>query len=71
VASIPWLVLGLFSRPDYAYSNGRVTSINGQMTAAGLLDLVQVTLLTACLGALGGAVFWAAAVWKVSNKSGA
>lgn len=58
VAAIPWLALGLFSNPDYAYGNGHVTHENGAKTFWGWVDLATFTGQIAALGALAGVAFW-------------
>jgi hypothetical protein len=57
VAAIPWVLLGLFSNPDYAYSNGHVTHESGAKTLWGWVDLATFTGQIAAVGALAGVAF--------------
>lgn len=57
-AALPWLLLGLLSSPDYAYSNGHVTHQNGHMTLLGLIDLFVFTGWIGLFGAGAGVLFW-------------
>ncbi|MFN7619357.1 MAG: hypothetical protein ACK5RN_04410 [bacterium] len=58
IAALPWLLLGLLSSPDYAYSNGHVTHQNGHITLWGLFDLAVFTGWIGLLGAGAGVLFW-------------
>ena len=58
VAALPWLLLGLISSPDYAYSNGHVTHQNGHLTLWGLVDLAIFTGWIGLFGAGAGVLFW-------------
>ena len=58
VASLPWLLLGLISNPNYAYSNGHVTHQNGAKTWWGWVELFVFVGEIAALGAVAGVVFW-------------
>ncbi len=68
VASVPWLLLGLLSSPDYAYSNGHVTHNNGVITMWGLIDLATFVAQIAALGFFAGLVFWAVAAFRVRER---
>jgi len=68
VASFPWLLLGLFANPDYAYSNGHVTHENGAKTWWGWIDLFYFVGEIAALGALAGLVFCAIAAAGISRR---
>ncbi len=68
VASLPWLLLGLISNPDYAYSNGHVTHQNGAKTWWGWLDFFTFVSEIAALGALAGVIFWTIAAVKVRRS---
>jgi hypothetical protein len=67
VASFPWLLLGLISNPDYAYSNGHITHQNGAKTWWGWVDLFTSVSDIAALGGLAGVVFWAIAAAGISR----
>lgn len=64
IAAVPWLLLGLLSSPNYAYSNGHVTHENGAITFAGLLDLGVFVAQLAALGFFAGLVFWFVAAFR-------
>ena len=68
VASLPWLLLGLISNPEYAYSNGHVTHQNGAKTWAGWVDLFGFVGAIATLGAAAGMVFWIIAVADANGR---
>ena len=65
IASVPWLLLGLLSSPNHAYSNGHVTHNNGSITLWGLFDLGVFVAQVAALGFFAGLVFWAVAAFRV------
>ncbi len=67
IAAVPWLLLGLLSSPNYAYSNGHVTHENGSITLAGLLDLGAFGAQLAALGFFAGLVFWFVAAFRVRS----
>ncbi|NZD62133.1 hypothetical protein HX900_13550 [Rhizobium sp. WYCCWR 11290] len=73
VAPFPWLLLGLFSNPDYAYSDGHVTHHNGMKTLWGWVDLLTGVGEFAALGAFAGLVFWCIAMAgvKVGDRTAA
>ncbi|MNH53285.1 hypothetical protein D3C85_1629150 [compost metagenome] len=58
IAALPWLLLGLLSSPNYAYSNGHVTHQGGHITLWGLFDLSVFTGWIGLLGAGAGVLFW-------------
>lgn len=68
VASFPWLLLGLVSNPEHAYSNGHVTHQSGAKTWWGWVDLFTFVSETAALGALAGLVFWTIAAAEISRR---
>jgi len=61
VASLPWLLLGLISSPDFASSDGHTTVQDGAMTWWGWVELFEFVGAIALAGAAGGIVFWAVA----------
>jgi hypothetical protein len=58
IAALPWLLLGLFFSPEYAYSNGHVTHQNSHITLWGLFDLSVLTGWIGLLGAGAGVLLW-------------
>jgi len=58
VATLPWLVLGLLSVPDYSYDGGRITVEHGHRTLPGWLDFGTSLGGLAAIGAFAGITFW-------------
>jgi hypothetical protein len=69
VAALPWLLLGIFSSPNYASVGGHVTYNNGVITEYGLLNLATLVGEVAGLGFFAGLVFWAAVAFG-SRRTG-
>ena len=65
---IPWLVLGLLSGADQAWTDSHPTIINGHYTFDGWLEVGQFLLTIAAAGAVGGAIFWLIAAAKRSKR---
>ena len=64
IASLPWLLLGLCSAPNYASTDGLVTYNNGVITLYGLLNLATLVGEVAGLGFFAGVVFWFAVAFS-------
>ncbi len=64
IAAAPWLLLTLFTNPDYAMIGDRVTVQNGHKTWFGWIEILRFLGECFIFGAIGGAVFWALAIFK-------
>lgn len=63
VAAAPWILLTLFApQPDQAQIGTRITVLDGRMTLWGWLESGAMIGQVFLLGAVGGLVFWLAAV---------
>jgi hypothetical protein len=69
IASLPWLALGLLSPVNYSYDDGHVTTLNGQKTPWGWIDLATLVGQMAALGLLGGLVFWLVAAARLRRTA--
>lgn len=71
VATVPWFVVFAVLRPNSSFSNGHVTTENGIITLDGLIDLLWVMIPFGVSGAIGGLVFWVAALSGNGRAPGA
>jgi hypothetical protein len=59
IGALPWFLFGLIPQRGYnAWTDGKPTVIDGEMTPYGWLQFVEFLLLIAAAGAVGGALFW-------------
>lgn len=62
VAAAPFSLLSLLSTPDYAYSGGQVTVMDGRITFWGYVQRGRFVGMIGLFGALAGFLFWLIAV---------
>lgn len=69
VATFPWTLMGLVSQPEYAFSGGHVTDVDGSKTVWGWIGLMQMSLSMGFFGGIAGATFWFIAKWRAPHRT--